>query len=260
MQTYVEQNIINKQYNQIIMTHEIIQLMQHLRLPGMRAAYEGIISTKNMQSISNDELLNLILQAELQERENQKAGRRLSNAKFRIQASMEEIDFIAPRGVNKTQLLRLSDGAFVKSGDNVLITGPTGVGKSYIATALGHHACQLGYKVNYFIAQKLFTMLRMSRADESYLRQLKRLERHDLLIIDDFGMQPLDEMTRMTLLEIIEDRHQKSSTIIASQIPVAKWHEIIGESTVADAILDRLVHTAHRLELSGESMRKRKRE
>jgi DNA replication protein DnaC len=221
--------------------------MQHLRLPGMRAAYEGIISTKNMQSISNDELLNLILQAELQERENQKAGRRLSNAKFRMQASMEEIDFISQRGINKTQLLRLADGAFVKSGDNVLITGPTGVGKSYIATALGHQACQLGYKVSYFISQKLFTVLRMSRADESYLRQIKRLERQDLLILDDFGMQPLDEMTRMMLLEIIEDRHQKSSTIIASQVPVAKWHEIIGESTVADAILDRLVHTAHRL-------------
>lgn len=242
------------------MTHEIIQLMQHLRLPGMRAAYEGIISTKNMQSISNDELLNLILQAELQERENQKAGRRLSNAKFRMRASMEEIDFISSRGINKTQLLRLADGAFVKSGDNVLITGPTGVGKSYIATALGHQACQLGYKVSYFIAQKLFTVLRMSRADESYLRQIKRLERQDLLILDDFGMQPLDEMTRMMLLEIIEDRHQKSSTIIASQVPVAKWHEIIGESTVADAILDRLVHTAHRLELSGESMRKRRKE
>jgi DNA replication protein DnaC len=242
------------------MTHEIIQLMQHLRLPGMRAAYEGIISAKNMQSISNDEMLNLILQAELQERENQKAGRRLSNAKFRQQASMEEIDFISSRGIDKTRLLRLADGAFIRSADNVLITGPTGVGKSYIATALGHQACQLGYKVNYYNAQKLFTLLRMSRADESYMRLLKRLERQELLIIDDFGMQPLDEMIRMMLLEIIEDRHQKRSTIIASQLPVAKWHEIIGESTVADAILDRLVHTAHRLELSGESMRKRRRE
>lgn len=242
------------------MTHEIIQLMQQLRLPGMRAAYEGIISTKNMQSIGNDELLNLILQAELEERENQKAGRRLSNAKFRIQASMEEIDFIAQRGINKTQLLRFSDCGFVKAGENVLITGPTGVGKSYIATALGHQACQMGYKVTYFLAQKLFTMLRMSKADESYIRQLKRIERQDLLIIDDFGMQPLDEMTRMMLLEIIEDRHQKRSTIIASQLPVTKWYDIIGESTVADAILDRLVHTSHRIELAGESMRKRKKE
>jgi DNA replication protein DnaC len=242
------------------MTHEIVQLMQQLRLPGMRAAYEGIISTKNMQSIGNDELLNLILQAELDERENQKAGRRLSNAKFRIQASMEEIDFIAQRGVNKTQLLRFADCGFVKAGENVLITGPTGVGKSYIATALGHQACHMGYKVTYFLAQKLFTMLRMSKADESYMRQLKRIERQDLIIIDDFGMQPLDEMTRMMLLEVIEDRHQKRSTIIASQLPVTKWYDIIGESTVADAILDRLVHTSHRIELSGESMRKRKKE
>jgi len=226
----------------------------------MRVAYEGIISAKNMQSISNDELLNLILQAELQERENQKAGRRLSNAKFRLQASMEEIDYISSRGIDKTRLFCAVQTALIRSADNVLITGPTGVGKSYIATALGHQACQLGYKVNYFNAQKLFTLLRMSRADESYLRQLKRLERQDLLIIDDFGMQPLDELTRIMLLEIIEDRHQKRSTIIASQLPVAKWHEIIGESTVADAILDRLVHTAHRLELSGESMRKRRRE
>ncbi len=117
----------------------------------------------------------------------------------------------------------------------------------------------LGYKVNYFIAQKLFAMLRMSRADESYIRQTKRLEKQDLLIIDDFGMQPLDEMSRMMLLEIIEDRHQKSSTIIASQLPVEKWYDVIGESTVADAILDRLVHTSHRIELSGESMRKKKK-
>jgi DNA replication protein DnaC len=116
------------------------------------------------------------------------------------------------------------------------------------------------YKITYFLAQKLFTMLRMSKADESYIRQLKRIERQDILIIDDFGMQPLDEMTRMMLLEIIEDRHQKRSTIIASQLPVTKWYDIIGESTVADAILDRLVHTSHRIELEGESMKKRKKE
>jgi DNA replication protein DnaC len=242
------------------MTHEIQQLMQNLRLPGMRAAYEGIVSTKNMHMIGNDELLNLLLQAEYDERENLKASRRLQNAKFRIRASMEEIDFFTPRGINKTQLLRFTDGSFVKQAENVLITGSTGVGKSYIATALGHLACQLGYKVNYFASQKLFAMLRMSKADESYMRQIKRLERQDLLIIDDFGMQPLDNMSRMMLLEIIEDRHQKSSTIITSQLPVERWYDIIGESTVADAILDRLVHTAHRIEISGESMRKRKKE
>jgi DNA replication protein DnaC len=225
----------------------------------MRAAYEGIVSTKNMQSIGNDELLNLLLQAEWDERENLKANRRLLNAKFRMRASMEEIDFFTPRGLNKTQLLRFTDGSFVRNGENVLITGQTGVGKSYIASAMGHMACQLGYKVNYFIAQKLFTMLRMSKADESYIKQVKRIEKQDLIIIDDFGMQPLDEMTRMMLLEIIEDRHQKSSTIITSQLPVEKWYDVIGESTVADAILDRLVHTSHRVEISGESMRRKKK-
>jgi DNA replication protein DnaC len=225
----------------------------------MRAAYEGIITTKNLHSIGNDELLNLLLQAEWDERENSKANRRLQNAKFRMHASMEEIDFIAQRGLDKTRLLRFTDCNFLKHAENILITGQTGVGKSYIASALGHLACQQGYKVNYFIAQKLFATLRMSKADESYLRQVKRLEKQDLLIIDDFGMQPLEEMSRMMLLEIIEDRHQKSSTIIASQLPVEKWYDVIGESTVADAILDRLVHTSHRIELSGESMRKKKK-
>jgi DNA replication protein DnaC len=233
--------------------------MQSLRLPGMRAAYEGLVYTKNLHSVGNDELLNLLLQAEWDERENSKVSRRLQNAKFRMRASIEEIDFVTPRGLDKTQILRFTDGSFIKHAENILVTGQTGVGKSYIASALGHHACQLGYKVCYFIAQKLFLMLRMSKADESYLRQLKRLEKQDLLIIDDFGMQPLDDMSRMMLLEIIEDRHQRSSTIIASQLPVEKWYDVIGESTVADAILDRLVHTSHRIELSGESMRKKKK-
>jgi DNA replication protein DnaC len=242
------------------MTHEIIHLMQQLRLPGMRSTYEGIVSSKNMQSISNDELLNLLLQAEWDERENQKANRRLQNARFRMRASMEEIDFNTPRGLNKTQLLRFTDGAFIKNAENILITGATGVGKSYIASSLGHMACQQGYKVNYFIAQKLFTLLRMSKADESYIKLVKRIEKQDLIIIDDFGMQPLDQTSRMMLMEIIEDRHQDRATIIASQLPVEKWYDVIGESTVADAILDRLVHTAHRIELSGQSMRKKKKD
>jgi DNA replication protein DnaC len=242
------------------MTHEILDLMQQLRLGGMHSAYQGLVSSKNLAEVSNDELLNLLLQTEWDQRENQRTQRRLLNAHFRIRSSMEEIDLVTPRGINKTQWLRLSDGSFIKNAENVLITGPTGVGKSYIASALGHLGCQLGHKVIYYPAQKLFAMLRMSKADESYLRHIKRIERQDLLIIDDFGMQPLDESTRMMLLEIIEDRHQVHSTIMASQLPVEKWYDIIGESTVADAILDRLIHTAHRIELTGESMRKKKKD
>lgn len=149
---------------------------------------------------------------------------------------MEEIDYITPRGIDKTLLMRLSDASYVNRSENIIITGATGVGKSYIATALGHQACQMGYRVAYFSAQKLFAMLRMSKADESYLKEIKQIERQNLLIIDDFGMQPLDQSMRMMLMEIIEDRHQEKSTIIASQIPVEKWHEIIGKSTIADAI------------------------
>jgi len=241
------------------MTHEIIQLMQQLRLTGMRAAFESLVATKNMDQTGNDELLNLLLQAEYDERESHKANRRLQNARFRIRASMEEIDFLTSRGINKNQLLRLTDGFFVKNAENILITGPTGIGKSFLASAIGHQVCKLGYKTNYFLAQKLFAMLRMSKADESYSRLMKRIEKQDLLIIDDFGMQPMDDQNRMMLLEIVEDRHQFRSTIISSQLPVEKWYDIIGESMVADAILDRLVHTAHRIELSGESMRKLKK-
>jgi DNA replication protein DnaC len=241
------------------MTHEILQLMNKLRLPGMRAAFEGILASSNLHGIGNDELLNLLLQAEVDERNNQQYKRRLQNARFRSNASIEEIDFITPRGLNKNQILRFTDGLFIKKAENMLITGPTGVGKSFLVSAIGHMACQMGYRVNYFIAQKLFSMLRMSKADESYARIIKRIEKHDLLIIDDFGMQPLDELNRMMLLEIIEDRHQLRSTIVSSQLPVEKWYETIGESTVADAILDRLIHTSHRIEMSGESMRKLKK-
>ena len=151
----------------------------------------------------------------------------------------------------------MSDGSFLEKKENILITGATGVGKSYLSSALGHQACQLGYRTLYFNTQKLFTRLKMLKADNSYVREISRIEKYDLLILDDFGLAPLDSVARMILLEIIEDRHDRKSTIISSQLPVAKWYEVIGESTIADAILDRMVHTAHRIELKGESLRKK---
>ncbi len=153
---------------------------------------------------------------------------------------------------------RLADCTFIENKQNIIISGSTGVGKSYVASALGHQACINGYKVIYANTAKLIGKLKMAKADGSYVRELIKIEKQDLLLLDDFGIQPLDAQGRASLMEIIEDRHGKSSTIITSQVPVKQWHEIIGEKTIADAILDRIVHDAQRIELKGESMRKRK--
>lgn len=154
--------------------------------------------------------------------------------------------------------MRLAECIFIKKKEDLLITGASGVGKSFVASALGHQGCQLGYRVLYFNTQKLFSRLKTAKGDGSYNKEVSRIEKYDLLILDDFALQPLDNYNRNTLMEIIEDRHGRKSTIIASQLPVSMWYDVIGESTIADAILDRLVHKAHRIELQGESMRKLK--
>jgi DNA replication protein DnaC len=236
---------------------EIIkQKMSQMKLYGMQQAYHTLLEGNQHHSLTNDEIVNLLIQAEWEERENRKINRFLKGARFRYQASVEEIDFTKNRNMDKTFILRLADCSFIKRREDVLITGPTGVGKSFMASAIGHQACQNGYKVLYFNSQKLFARLKMSKADGSYQKEINKIEKQDLLILDDFGLQPLDNYNRSTLMEIIEDRHARKSTIISSQLPVSNWYEVIGESTIADAILDRLVHKAHRMELKGESMRK----
>ncbi|WPQ61765.1 IS21-like element helper ATPase IstB [Chitinophaga sancti] len=235
----------------------ILNKMAQLKLHGMLRTYQSLLDNRQHHNLTHDEFINTLIQAEWEDKEHKKVTRHLKSARFRYAASIEELNFTGDRGLDKTQVLHLADGCYIDKKENLLITGPTGVGKSYLASALGHQACQLGYRTLYYNAQKLFAKLKMTKADGSYAKEIGRIEKQDLLIIDDFGLAHLDNTARMILMEIIEDRHGRKSTIIASQLPVAQWYEVIGESTVADAILDRMVHTAHRMDLKGQSLRKK---
>jgi DNA replication protein DnaC len=238
------------------MTQETLEKIKKLKLLGMARAYQTSLENDKLQQLSADELITLLVEAEWDDRLNRNIERRLRNAKFRYQSSIENIDFGADRNLDRNQMMRFAECTYIKKQENILITGSTGIGKSHIATALGHQACVLGFKVYYANMAKLFSKLKMGKADGSYIREISRIERQDLLILDDFGLLPIDNQNRSALMEIIEDRHKKASMIITSQLPVNRWHEVIGEKTIADAILDRIVHDAHRIELKGESLRK----
>ncbi len=233
-----------------------LEKMKELKLVGMHNYFATSLQTREHQHITADELLAFLIEAEYDYKRTKRIKTALKNAKFRYPASVEEISFGKNRNLDKNTFIRLADCSFIEKKENIIITGPTGVGKSYLACALGHQACAMGYKVRYYNMSKLFSMLKMSKADNSYLKEMTRLEKQQVLILDDFGLHPFDSITCISLLEIIEDRHGKSSTIISSQVPVNKWHELLGEKTLADAILDRIIHTSNRIELQGDSMRK----
>lgn len=239
------------------MNSTTLEKMKAMKFSGMHRAFQSSIETRQNEKFTADEFVSYLIDHEWEYRQNKRISASLQRAKFRYPASLEDVKFSSSRNLDKNQLLRLTDCSFLDKKENVIITGPTGVGKSYLASALGHQACSLGYKVVYFNAIKLFTKLKMAKADATYQKEIRKIERQDLLILDDFGLQPLDNMSRLALLEIIEDRHGKKSTIITSQLPVASWYELFEEKTIADAILDRIVHTSHRIELKGESMRKK---
>jgi DNA replication protein DnaC len=238
------------------MTQETLEKIKRLKLFGMARAYKTSLENDRLLHLSADELINMLIEAEWDDRANRNTERRLRYAKFRYTSSIENIDFEVDRNLDKNQMMRFAECIFISKHENILITGSTGIGKSHLASALGNQACVLGYKVYYANMAKLFAKLKMGKADGNYIRELARMDRQDLLILDDFGLLPLDNQNRSALMEIIEDRHQKGSMIITSQLPVSLWHEVIGEKTIADAILDRIVHDAHRVELRGESLRK----
>jgi DNA replication protein DnaC len=238
------------------MTQDTLEKIKRLKLSGMARAYQTSLENDVLSKLSADELITMLVEAEWDDRLNRNIERRLRNARFRYQSSIENIDYQADRNLDRNQMMRFAECTYIRKQENILITGSTGIGKSHVATALGHQACTLGYKVYYANMAKLFSRLKMGKADGSYMREMSRIERQDLLILDDFGLLPIDNQNRSALMEIIEDRHKKASMIITSQLPVNCWHEVIGEKTIADAILDRIVHDAHRIELKGESLRK----
>ncbi len=234
-----------------------MQKLEEMRLKGFSRVYREMQETGMNKDFTIDEVIAHLVQAEWDDRYNRRLERLIKNAKFRYQASMEQVDYIAKRNLDKVQMLRLSSCDWISRKQSIIISGSTGLGKSFLASALGHQACQQGYKVYYRNCSKLFDQLKMAKADGSYINEINRIEKLDLLILDDFGLKPLDNNQRLILLELLEDRHGKRSTIITSQLPVKSWYEVIGEPTIADAILDRLVHSSHRIELDGGSLREK---
>lgn len=236
---------------------QITSQFNELRLRGMGRSWETMIETRQHQDLSLSEGLEILLQAEKLDREQRRFDRLRKNAKFRYQASIEELRKDSSRGIDQTLMNSLATGRYMENGESIIITGATGCGKSFIASALGHQACAQGYKTAYFNMQKLTKQLKIARLEGSIVSFFLKLAKTHLLILDDFGLTHLEKQQQLDLMEIIEDRHARHSTIIASQLPVASWFDIIGEATIADAILDRLVHTSHRIELKGESLRKK---
>ncbi|GAA5220844.1 IS21-like element helper ATPase IstB [Membranihabitans marinus] len=234
----------------------ITSKFNELRLRGMSRSWESLVETRQHQDLTLSEGLEILLHAEKLDREQRRFERLTKNARFRYQASIDELNLDSSRGIDKTLLASLATGTYLKNGESVIITGATGCGKSFIASALGHQACAQGYKTAYFNMQKLTQKLKITRLEGTVLSFFMNIAKTDLLILDDFGLTHLEKQQQLDLMEIIEDRHARHSTIIISQLPVASWFEIIGEATIADAILDRLVHTSHRIQLKGESLRK----
>ncbi len=241
-----------------MLNHPTLDKLHDLRFTGMAKALTEQMALPDIESLSFEERLGLLVDREATEREDRRLKTRLRQAKLKQNACIEDIDFKQPRGMDKSLLLDLAQCQWIKKHLNLLITGPTGVGKTWIACALAQKACREGFTSLYLRLPRLLQELPIAKGDGTYTRLLARLAKVDVLILDDWGLSKLIAEQRRDLLEILEDRHDTRSTIVTSQLPLDKWHHIIGDPTLADAILDRLVHNAYKINLKGESMRKRK--
>ena len=241
-----------------MLTNPTLDKLQRLRLTGMYDAYREQLESTRYDALAFDERFAMLIDRQEAEQDNRRLQTRLKKAKLRQSACVEDIDYRQSRGLNKTLVRGLAECTWLRSHENCIITGPTGAGKSYLACAFGNQACRRGFSALYFRAPRLFQELAVARGVGRYDRMLRTLLRCDLIIIDDWGTALLTDEQRRDLFEIVEDRYDRRSTLIAAQLPVDHWHEAIGDPTLADAILDRLIHNAHTITLKGESMRKRK--
>lgn len=237
-------------------TMTTLEKMRGLMLAGMADHYQSVLSMPAHLQPESPVLLPQLLEAELLYRNHRRTQTAIKNARFRYQASVEEIICSQDRNLSRETLSMLADGSYIDRGENIIISGATGCGKSFLASALGYQACMQGRKVAYFSLPKLLQQLKSDKLDGSFQKEAERIEKMNLLILDDWGLTPLDTQSRLALLQIIEDRHNRYATIITSQLPVSSWHSYINENTIADAILDRIIHKANRIELMGESLRK----
>lgn len=238
-------------------TTATLQQLRDLRLDGMARSYESILQLPSHQHPESHMLIAQLTEAEKQNRTQYKTQLFLKLSKLRFASSLEEVSFSTERNLSKDQIAQMADCSFIDRAENILISGATGAGKSFLACALGHQACVMGYKTLYLNLNRFTEKIMVAKLDGSFVKLLNQLEKVKLLILDDFGIAPLDQNTRLALLQILEDRYAKKSVLISSQLPIAKWHDYIGEPTLADAIMDRLFANAHRFELKGESLRKK---
>ncbi len=236
--------------------NQTVEKLKKMRIGAMADLHLQHIKNNTLNDITPDEYITLLTEHEWENRENLKISRLLKIAGFRQKADLADVNYSAARNLDKNMFSRLATLDFMKQNENIIITGASGVGKSYIAQALGNQACLMGKKVLYSNTARLFTRFKLSKTDGTYIKELNKLQKVNLLILDDFGLQAFDNQSREILMDIIDDRYNKASTIVSSQIPVSVWYDIIGEGTIADAILDRIVNSSHRINLKGESLRK----